>query len=163
MEREEIQAIVRKHRSELGGLLAILEEIQSQCGYLPENALRAVAAELGRPLIDVYSVATFYRAFSLKPRGKQVISVCLGTACHVRGGEEVARAFERALGIRAGETTPDGEFTLETVNCLGACALGPIVTVNGQIFSKVRPAQVPEIIGSLRQGRRRPAPAAVPA
>jgi len=154
---EAVREIVRKHRNELGGLLAILEEIQSECGFLPAWALKVVAAELRRPLIDVYSVATFYRAFSLQPRGRQTICVCLGTACHVRGGEEVARAFERALGIRAGQTTADGEFTLETVNCLGACALGPIAMVNGRIFSKVQPAKVPEIVEALRRSRHRPA------
>src|SRR5690606_22695369 len=104
---------------------------------LPEQALREVADATGRPLVDVYGVATFYRAFSLKPRGKHVCTVCLGTACHVRGAPAVVSAFEKRLAVKAGETTSDEEFTLETVACLGACALGPIVVADGHYFSNV--------------------------
>ncbi|MBM4040967.1 MAG: NAD(P)H-dependent oxidoreductase subunit E [Planctomycetes bacterium] len=132
------------------GLISILEEIQEQYGYLPERALRAVAETTGRSLVDVYGVATFYRAFSLRPRGKHLVSVCLGTACHVRGAPVTLGEFERQLGVKAGETTEDGEFTLETVNCLGACALGPIVVVDGRYFSNVRTAKAREIIRRVR-------------
>ncbi len=131
---------------EMGGLIALLESIQAKYNYLPEEALREVAASTGRSLVDIYGVATFYKAFSLKPRGKHLVSVCLGTACHVRGGPAIAEEFERRLGIRAGETTDDREFTLETVNCLGACALGPVAVVDGKYFTKVRRTQVNDIL-----------------
>ncbi len=135
-----------------GGLIAMLEEVQAKYGYLPEGELRRVAAETGRSLVDVYGVATFYRAFTLKPRGKHLISVCLGTACHVQGGPRIAEAFEEELGIRAGETTPDNEFTLETVACLGACALGPVVVSDGHYFRRVTTPFVKEIIERTRKG-----------
>jgi len=134
------------------GLIAILEDLQAKYGYLPEEALRDVAQKTGRSLVDVYGVATFYRAFSLKPRGKHLISVCLGTACHVRGGQAVAREVEHQLGVKAGETTPDREFTLETVNCLGACALGPVVVVDGHYFPAVKTSMIRDILQRVRTG-----------
>jgi len=134
------------------GLMAILESIQAKYSYLPEDALRLVAKETGRSLVDVYGVATFYGSFSLKPRGKHLVSVCLGTACHVRGAPTVAEEFQRQLGIRAGETTPDKEFTLETVNCLGACALGPVVLIDGHYFSKVKASNVRQLIEKAKTG-----------
>jgi NADH:ubiquinone oxidoreductase subunit E len=135
-----------------GGLISILEEIQTKHGYLPEEELRLVAEQTGRSLVDVYGVASFFRAFSLKPRGKHLVSVCLGTACHVRGGPAIAKDLERHLGVKGGETTPDGEFTLETVNCLGACALGPVVVVDGHYFSKVRSSMLKGILDKARSG-----------
>jgi (2Fe-2S) ferredoxin len=103
-------------------------------------------------LVDVYSVATFYRSFSLKPRGKHLIYACLGTACHVRGAPRVVDEFERQLGIKSGQTTEDMEFTLETVNCLGACALGPVVVIDGNYFSKVRKSKVSQLLENARNG-----------
>lgn len=152
MKAEEILTLVQKHEDERGGLIALLEALQAKYGYLPEPALKLVAETTGRPLVEVYGVATFYKSFSLVPRGKHLVSVCLGTACHVRGAPMVAEEFERQLGIRAGQTTPDQQFTLLTVNCLGACALGPIVVVNGHYFANVAPAQVKEIIGRAGVG-----------
>jgi NADH-quinone oxidoreductase subunit E len=152
MKAEEIQAIIDKHSGQRGELIAILEDIQSKYSYLPEAALTEVATRTGRSLVDIYGVATFYRWFSLKPRGKHLCSVCLGTACHVRGGPVIAEEFGRELGIRAGQNTPDGEFTLETVNCLGACALGPIVVVDGHYFSNVSPIRVKEIVHQTLEG-----------
>ncbi|RJP34018.1 MAG: NAD(P)H-dependent oxidoreductase subunit E [Candidatus Omnitrophota bacterium] len=147
-----IQRIVEEHNQTRGALIAVLEDIQAEYGYLPETALRTVAEATGRSLVDIYGVATFYRSFSLQPRGKSLISVCLGTACHVRGAPMVVEEFERQLGIRVGETTSDMAFSLETVNCLGACALGPIVAVDGHYFSKVDPAKVKSIIRKARLG-----------
>jgi len=152
-----IGTIVQKHAGSRGALIAILEDIQSQQGYLSESALEEVSRGLGCSLVDVYGVATFYRSFSLTPRGRHTICVCEGTACHVRGAPLVVEEFERQLGIKRGETTLDGEFTLETVNCLGACALGPIVKVDDEYFSKVGTAKVRLI---LRKFRRQPKPAA---
>jgi len=152
MTTEEILTIVSDSPHKEGGLISVLEEIQAKYGYLPENVLREVAEKTGSSLVDVYGVATFYRAFSLKPRGKHLVSVCLGTACHVRGGPAVAEEIERRLGIKGGETTQDREFTLETVNCLGACALGPVIVVDGHYFPKVRVSMVGDILDKVRVG-----------
>ncbi|HUI54030.1 MAG TPA: NAD(P)H-dependent oxidoreductase subunit E [Bryobacteraceae bacterium] len=152
MTAEPVSEIVDQHAASRGGLIAILQDIQARYGYLPADALKAVAEKTGRPLVDVYGVATFYRSFSLQPRGKHVCSVCLGTACHVRGGPAVAEEFERELGVHPGETTGDREFTLETVNCLGACALGPIVVADGHYFSNVSPVRVKGIVENARRG-----------
>lgn len=146
MKTDEILGILDKHESDRGGLISILEEIQAKYSYLPADALKVVADATGQSLVDIYAVATFYKSFSLKPRGKHLCSVCVGTACHVRGASMVAQEFERQLGVNPGETTPDKEFTLETVNCLGACALGPVAVVDGHYFSNVRSRRVKQII-----------------
>ena len=112
-------------------LVSILQDVQAEYNYLPKESLVAVGKGLDAPLSQVYSVATFFKAFSLKPRGRHLIDVCLGTACHVRGGVRIMEAIERGLGIKQGETTEDFKYTLERVNCVGACALGPIVIVDG--------------------------------
>ena len=150
--KTEVLGILDKHEGDRGGLISILEEIQAKYSYLPAEALKAVADGTGQSLVDIYAVATFYRSFSLKPRGKHVCTVCMGTACHVRGAPTVAQEFERQLGIGAGETTADKEFTLETVNCLGACAAGPIVVVDGHYFSNVRSRRVRPVIEKTRVG-----------
>jgi NADH:ubiquinone oxidoreductase subunit E len=152
MNSDEVLGIVERHRSEQGGLISILQDIQAKYSYLPSDALRIVAEETGRSLVDVYGVATFYRAFSLTPRGKHLLSVCQGTACHVRGGHVIADHVSNQLGVKPGQTTPDKEFTFETVNCLGACALGPIVVVDGHYFSNVSPIKVQEILEQARAG-----------
>lgn len=152
MSQDYIQRIVEKHTGPQAGLISILEDIQSQNGYLPTEALRKVADLTGRSLVDIYGVATFYKSFSLNPRGKHLITVCLGTACHVRGAPIIANEFERQLEIKAGETTPDREFTLDTVNCLGACALGPIVVVDGYYFSNVKSSEIKHILEKARAG-----------
>ncbi|MGB7294645.1 MAG: NADH-quinone oxidoreductase subunit NuoE [Candidatus Aminicenantales bacterium] len=127
---EKIQSFIDKHQGKKKNLIAILQEIQSEYRYLPEECLRFVAKTLDIPLPDVVAVATFYRAFSLTPRGKHVCTVCQGTACHVRGGPRILDEFERRLKVKAGQTTKDGRFTLETVACLGCCAIGPVVVVD---------------------------------
>ena len=153
MNPEPILRIIETHsRGSQTGLISILEDIQAEYGHLPEEALRLVARETGRSLVDIYGVATFYRAFSLKPRGKHLVSICLGTACHVRGGQAIAAEFQRQLRIKPGETTPDHLITLDTVNCLGACALGPIVVVDGHYFSNVTQGRVEDIIHRARVG-----------
>ncbi len=150
--RETVQAIVEKCASAEDGLISILEDIQARYGYLPAGALRIVAEQTRRSLVDIYGVATFYRSFSLKPRGRHLCSVCVGTACHVRGAPRVAGELGRQLEVRPGETTSDREFTLETVNCLGACALGPIVVVDGHYFSNVNAGKVGQILRDAREG-----------
>lgn len=148
----EIPNLVEHILSKNNKLIAILEDVQKYYNYLPEESLREISGRMKIPLRDVYGVATFYKSFSLKPRGKHLISVCLGTACHVRGAPAVASEFEKQLAIKAGETTPDKEFSLETVNCLGACALGPIIVVDGEYFSSVNAKMVKNIIKKTREG-----------
>ena len=152
MKTDEILGILDKHEGDRGGLISILEENQAEYSYLPDEALKIVAKETGRSLVDIYGVATFYKSFSLKPRGKHLCSVCVGTACHVRGAPAVSREFERQLGIKAGETTADREFTLETVNCLGACALGPVAVMDGHYFPNIKSRRVKEIVEKTRAG-----------
>jgi len=147
-----VSQIIEKHSKNGGGIISILQDIQSKYSYLPEQSLKKVAEETGKALVDIYGVATFYKSFTLEPRGKHLISVCLGTACHVRGGHAIAEEFERQLKISRGNTTPDREVTLETVSCLGACALGPIVLADGHYFSKVKTTKVRNIINETKNG-----------
>jgi len=149
---EQIRRIVEKHREDRGGLIAVLQDIQMRHGYLREDALRLLAEATGCSMVDIYGIATFYRSFTLQPRGKHLVTLCLGTACHVRGAPRVVEEFERQLGVKAGETTSDKAFTLETVNCLGACALGPIVVVDGHYFCNVRKFGVADILEKARRG-----------
>jgi NADH-quinone oxidoreductase subunit E len=152
MKTEEIRSIVKKHRWNRGGLISVLEDIQATHRYLPADALQTLADVTGSALSDIYAVATFYKSFSLEPCGEHLCSVCTGTACHVRGAEHVVREFTHQLGIDVGRTDAEQAFTLETVHCLGACALGPVVVMDGHYFSKVRSTAVANIIGKTRAG-----------
>ncbi len=152
MEKVKVSDINGSDNGHSGKLISILEEIQAKYGYLPKENLENVANEIGISMVDIYGVATFYRAFSLTPRGKHLISVCLGTACHVRGGPAIAKEIEKQLEIKAGETSTDNEFTFEAVNCLGACALGPVVVVDGHYFSNVKTSEVKKIINKTQKG-----------
>ena len=139
-----VAAIIKKYDGDKGQLVSILQDIQTEYHYLPKDALDEVVTLLGVPASQVYSVATFFKAFSLTPRGRHLIKVCLGTACHVRGAAKVVEKMEIDLGVKRTETTPDQRYTLETVNCVGCCALGPMVMIDekyhGQISSdKVSP------------------------
>ena len=146
--------ITGKYREKKSALLAVLQDIQAEYNWLPPEALRLVSKELCVPLIDVYSVATFYRAFSLNPRGKHLCTVCLGTACHVRGAPIVMDRLQDKLGITPGCTTKDNQFTLETVNCLGACALAPIVVVDGKYHGQTTVQKVDAILAKFRKKRK---------
>lgn len=152
MTPEEITKIVELDSSPEGGLISILEKIQSKYSYLPEDALKIVAESTGRSLTDIYGVATFYSTFSLEPRGKHLVSVCVGTACHVRGARTIVEEAENQLSIKAGETTKDKEFTLETVNCVGACALGPVIVADGHYHSKVKSSKVKKVLKTIKTG-----------
>lgn len=143
---ERVNAFIKKRKSQKKALIAILQDIQAEYNYLPQDALRVVSQNLSIPLIDVVGVATFYRAFSLKPRGEHVVTVCLGTACHVRGGPKILEEFERRLAVKPGDTTPDGKFTLESVACLGCCAIGPVVVVDGDYHAQTGIRKVESII-----------------
>ncbi len=143
---KKMKRIIEEYRDQQGALVPVLQEINSTYNYLPENILRYVSQELDIPLSLIYRLATFYNAFSLTPKGKYAIRVCLGTACYVKGGEKILRAFERKLNIKVGEVTEDLRFNLETVNCLGCCGQSPVVTVGEDIYGYMAQAQVPEVL-----------------
>jgi NADH-quinone oxidoreductase subunit E len=145
----EINDIINREAVGEGSLIAALEEIQERYRYLPPEALILASERLGVPLSQAYSVATFYNAFSLKPKGKHCLHVCMGTACHVRGGPQVLDRLESKLGIKAGDTTRDHLFTLETVNCLGACALGPIVVTDEEYSGQMTVEKVDRLIKTI--------------
>ncbi len=131
-------------------LLSVLQDIQAKYGYLPEEKLIETSETLDMPLIDVYGVATFYKSFSLTPRGRHQVKVCLGTACHVRGATRIGKEVGRKLGIGPGETSEDGEFSLETVMCLGCCAIGPVVVIDGKYYGQVTPTKVESILRTIK-------------
>ncbi len=148
MTPSEIETIINQYGNKESSLLAILQDIQAKEKYLPREALEVVGEKLNIPLNKIYRIATFYRAFSLMPRGKHEVCVCMGTACHVRGAQRIVDQIRLELGVRPGETTKDRNFTLETVNCLGVCAAGPVVSIDGQYFGKMSPTKV---AGTLKQ------------
>ncbi len=148
--KKKVESVLDGHQRDRGMLVSILQDIQSEYNYLPSEALTQVSQGLDIPLTQVYSVATFFRAFSLKPRGRHLINVCLGTACHVRGAVRVLDEIERELAISRGETTKDLRYTLETVNCVGACALGPIVIVDEKYSGQMKTDKVKPLLGSYK-------------
>ena len=141
-----INKIIEGHRADKSKLVAILQDVQAECNWLPVDALRHIAIRLHVPLTDVFGIATFYKSFSLKPRGKHFVRICLGTACHVRGGPRIMETAETILGIKADETTADYKFTLDGVNCLGCCALGPVMVVDNEYYGNLPPAKVEKIL-----------------
>lgn len=134
---EKVGQVLEKYQHDRGMLVSILQDIQAAFNYLPEEALEQVSQSFELPVSQVYSVATFFKAFSLQPRGRHLINVCLGTACHVRGAVKVLEKIERELGIKSGGTTQDLRFTLERVNCVGACALGPMVIIDQEYHGEM--------------------------
>jgi NADH-quinone oxidoreductase subunit E len=147
---DRIDAVVQSYSAERSALIAILQEIEDMYGYLPAWALKRVSERLDVPLIQVYGVASFYDAFHLTPRGKNLIRVCLGTACYLRGSGRVLETLEKELGIKDGETTPDLEFSLQSVRCLGACALAPVMVIGDRYFDKITPAKVSRVLNQVR-------------
>ena len=152
--QSKIEEIVGEYGAKPTALIMILQDVQKHYRYLPEDALRAVAKSMKLPLAQIYGVATFYRAFTLKPIGKNHICVCTGTACHVRQAVVIVDKLERDLGISAGETTANGEVSLETVNCLGACALGPLVTANGIYYGNMTVNKVEKMMSDVLHKKR---------
>ena len=146
VERKKIEEIAAVYDKNKDSLISILQDIQSEYRYLPEDAIKQVADILGLSIIQVYGVATFFKTFSLKPQGKNKVCVCMGTACHVRGANSVLDEIERKLKIKTGETTEDMNFTLESVNCLGACALGPIAVVNDEYHGQMNSGKVKKML-----------------
>lgn len=146
-----LEAILEGRRSQPQQLIEVLQDVQADHGYISEEAMRTIAKELGMPALEVYRVATFYKAFALKPRGRHVITMCMGTACHVRGAKLLLNQATGQLGVKPGEVTGDGLFTIEHVNCLGACALGPVVTENGDSHHHMSPGRLRKLIDALRK------------
>ncbi len=136
---DDLDGLLESRPPEARQLLPLLQAVQARYRCLPEAALRAIAERLGLPLSQVFSVAGFYQALSLTPKGDQVVKVCCGTACHLRGAPAIVQSLETVLGLKLGETTPDGAYTLEPVNCLGACALAPVVTINDRTHGEQTP------------------------
>lgn len=143
--------IVKKHGSDKSAMIAVLQDIQDTFNYIPKEALKTAAKAMKVPLSRVYEAATFYAAFSLKPRGKHVVKVCMGTACHVRGAAMLEDKLERTLGIKPGDTTADGKFSLETVNCVGACALGPVVIIDTEYHGQMTMKKIDKAIEQINK------------
>ena len=146
MDHQTTQEILEQNVNNRSGIIAILQDIQSSYNYLPKEELQYVSEKMDIPLIDLYGIASFYNTFSLTPRGKHLVQVCLGTACHVRGANRVLEEIKRRLGIEPGGTTEDKLFSLKTVNCLGACALGPIVVVDDEYHGNMRIQKVSAVL-----------------
>ena len=146
MNPENIDKIIDSYNREKSMLISILHDIEHEYNYLPRTALEIVADRLKLPMNQIYGVATFFKSFHLTPRGKHLIRICLGIACHVRGGPRVLEAIERKLNIKAGETTKDLGFTLERVNCLGSCALGPFVVIDDKYFGNMNPTKTQSLL-----------------
>jgi NADH:ubiquinone oxidoreductase subunit E len=148
---ERMTKILKEYKKKESPLIPVLQGINANYNYLPENILRYISEELDVPLSLIYRIATFYNAFSLTPRGKNIITICLGTACHVKGAPRIISALQKELGIGIGENTEDMMFTLETVRCLGCCGLAPVMTVGEDIHGKMTQAKVPEIVAQHRE------------
>ena len=142
--------VIDELKNEPGCLMPIMQRAQDIFGYLPEDVQNIIAKGLDIPVSDVYGVATFYAQFNLEPKGKYIISVCLGTACYVKGAQLVLDELEKVLGVPAGSTTPDGLFTLNATRCLGACGLAPVIMVNDDVYGRLTPDQVAGIIEKYR-------------
>lgn len=138
--------IIKQHKGKRGALIPVLQEIQEAYGYLPESLLDLVAEELNVYLSDVYGVATFYAQFYLTPRGKNIIKVCRGTACHVKGSDRIMEKILERLEVKPGEMTKDGNFTVEEVACLGACGMAPVIVINKETFGEIVPAKALEVV-----------------
>jgi NADH:ubiquinone oxidoreductase subunit E len=141
-----LDAIIKKHKGKPGALIPVLEEAQVVLQYLPVAAQKRVAEGLNLPLAQVFGVVTFYSFFTMKPKGRHTVRVCLGTACYVRGGKSLIENISREWKVKEGDTTPDRRFTLETVRCLGACGLGPVIVVDENVHGRVKPSKTKSIL-----------------
>ncbi len=145
-DQAKIKKIIDDYKDKTNILLPVLEDAHDEYGFLPEDIIKYIAQELNYPLSLAYRLATFYNAFSLTPRGKTIVRVCMGTACYVKGGKRILTEVEKRLGIKLGETTPDLKFSIEAVNCVGCCGQSPVMTTNGEIYGYMKQAMVPDIL-----------------
>lgn len=143
-----VMKIIQKYKGQAGAVIPVLHEIQQHLGFLPAEVQKLVAKELGMSIVDVNGIVTFYSLFSENPKGKYVIGVCKGTACYVKGTERILDKLKTILGIEVGETTKDGMFSLEVVRCLGSCGLGPVMSINEKVYTRVKAERLEEIINS---------------
>lgn len=149
MATQEVNRILKRHNNDPSDIIAILQDVQRTYRYLPRDVLEYISGKMDVPLARIHHLSTFFRAFSLEPRGKHEIHVCMGTACHVRGAPRVLDAFERELKVASGKTTPDGACTLETVNCVGACALGPVIILDEKSVGKMTPQKAERLLRQM--------------
>ena len=154
MSENVLETILDNRRSQPQQLIEVLQDVQEAFGYIPEDVMTTVSKELGVPVIEVYQVANFYKAFSLSPRGRHIITVCMGTACHVRGAPRLLDEAKGLLNIEPGQTTQDNLFTLQRVNCLGACALGPIVVLDGKYHRNMTPNKLRKLAQSVQEAEK---------
>lgn len=145
-QERELEELIREHENEKGALIPVLQKAQEIYGYLPVEVQKIIAERMGIPLEEVYGVVSFYSQFSLNPKGKYAISVCLGTACYVKGSQQILDRLSRRLGIGPGEVTPDGKFSLDATRCLGACGLAPVMVVNGEVYGRLTPEKLDGIL-----------------
>lgn len=150
MESSEVNTIIDQYKGKDSAILAILQDIQSKEKYLPKEILEQVAQKMQIPMTHIFRLATFYNALSIKPRGKHKIDVCLGTACHVRGGNKIIDKLERDLSISVGETTKDKRFTLESVRCVGCCSLGPVAVIDGNVYGRLTQDKIPSLLKEFK-------------
>ncbi len=153
MDLKKVEQIVKDHNNDEAHLIGILQDIQAEFRYLPKKPLQKVAEILNIPLSQIFSVATFFKAFSLEPRGKNEVHVCMGTACHVRGAQRILEDLERGFELKAGETSKDQHISLETVNCVGTCALGPVLVVNGEYHGKMDGPKTDKLIKEIKNAK----------
>ncbi len=150
MENSEVDTIIKQYKGKESAILAILQDIQSKKKYLPKEILEQVSQKMQIPVTHIFRLATFYNALSIKPRGKHKIDVCLGTACHVRGGNKIVDKLKRDLGIPVGETTQDKRFTLESVRCVGCCSLGPVAVIDGDVYGRLTQDKIPALLKEFK-------------
>ena len=148
---KQIEEIIARYKDERTPLMMMLSDIQNEYGYIPLDVQELISEKTGIPVAEIYGVVTFYSFFSLKPKGKYVIGVCLGTACYVKGSQQVIDKFSEILNIKPGETSEDGLFTLDALRCIGACGIAPAITINGKVYPKVAVNQVPGIVEEYRK------------
>ena len=153
MDTDKVQAIIDRRSGHNSPLMYMLQDLHKEFNYLPKEALQLVSRKTDVPLSRIYGIASFFHAFSLEPRGKHVCSVCMGTACHVRGSQRILDDLERELNVKAGGNTADMEITLDTVNCVGACAIGPVVIVNSEYHGNMTSSKTSKLIKTLREGQ----------
>mgnify|MGYP000410663083 CR=1 FL=1 len=146
---EEMNSILEKYSKDKSNLIQILNEVQENYGYIPKYSQISISEYLDIPLAEIYGVITFYARFTLKPKGKYAISVCLGTACFVKGSEKLMNRLKERLGIKEGETTEDGKFSIDSTRCLGACGIAPVFTVNGEVYGRATVKKLDEVLDEL--------------
>ncbi len=152
--KEVVDEIVKRYDGRKEAIIAILQDVQAHFRWLSGEVMSLISKKLKIPISSLYSIATFYKSFYLKPRGIHTVTVCMGTACHVRGGGKIVDTLSERLKIKPGETTPNGKFTLETVNCVGCCAIGPIVILDGVYYGKVTPTMGASLLESIEKEKK---------